>query len=414
MRVRTPSSLFLLTLAALLAACGPEAPSSAQQYAAASAAAAVARAGGQPVTVMSRNLYLGADLGRAVAATTQKDFLDATSTIWAYINVNRFDVRAEGIADEIDATGAELVGLQEAWTWRYRDTGPVPCEAKALTPDSADLASWPDTTVRYDYVQLVLDALAARGLSFRAASTVELTDLQAPIVKTTEPLTFACIRGTDHGVILARDDVQTRGAQAHVYENLLSFTIALAGQPPVQLPVKRGWVSVEAKPHDAPLGAPPREAEWFTFASTHLEAYAAPVREAQAAELRAALVLLRRVILVGDLNSHPGTEGEAVLTAPGGLADVWQLVNSNDSGYTSPYPEILLVPENAPDAVLSERIDYVRVEGRLTPLAAGVVGTTAAERIPLPDDPTQTLWPSDHAGLWATIRLDPARIASNH
>jgi endonuclease/exonuclease/phosphatase family metal-dependent hydrolase len=334
---------------------------------------------------MSRNLYLGAELLPVIAAGNEQEFLAATTTVWAHVNVNRFDVRAEGIADEIAATGAELVGLQEAYTWRYRE---------------ADVAP-EDATVVYDYVQLVLDALAARGLAYRAVASVELFDFEAPILKSVEPLTLAYVRTTDHGVILAREDVQTRNPQAHVYENLLP--VSVLGQ---QLPVKRGWVSVEARRREAPGGAPPREAEWFTFVSTHLEAYAAPYRIAQAQELAAALSSMRRVILVGDLNSHPGEEGEAVL-AGAGLADVWPIVNDGDPGYTSPYAELLTVPA----ITLSERIDYVMIRGALTPVDAGVVGTTAAERIPVPGEADVALWPSDHAGVWATIRLDPAWLA---
>jgi endonuclease/exonuclease/phosphatase family metal-dependent hydrolase/predicted small lipoprotein YifL len=402
MRVRTPSFLLLSALAATLAACGPAAVPPAQ-----SASAARAPASGvsdQLVTVMSRNLYLGAELLPVIAAGNEQEFLAATTTVWAHVNVNRFDVRAEGIADEIAATGAELVGLQEAYTWRFRDTGAEPCVPQPLSPSDVADASWPESTIVYDYVPLILDALDARGLHYHAVATVALFDLQAPILNLTNaPPTFACVRATDHGVILARDDVQTRDAQAHVYETLLPVTVL--GQ---QVLVPRGWVSVEARRQEAPGGAPPREAEWFTFASTHLEAYAAQFRIAQAQELAAALSAMRRVILVGDLNSHPGEEGEAVLAAAG-LTDVWPVVNDGDPGFTSPYAELLTVPE----ITLSERIDYVMVEGRLTPLAAGVVGTSQGDRIPVPDEEGAALWPSDHAGVWATIRLDPASVATN-
>jgi Endonuclease/Exonuclease/phosphatase family len=356
---------------------------------------------GTTVRVMTRNLYLGAELTPVIAAQSELEFLQATTKVWENVNINRFDVRAEGIADEIAATGAELVGLQEAYTWRFRDTGTTPCVPQPFSPSGVASADWPDTTVRYDYVQLILDELAARGLEYHAVATVSLFDLQAPIFTSAAP-TFGCVRATDHGVILARDDVQTRDPQAHVYETLLP--VSVLGQ---QLFVPRGWVSVEARGHEAPDGAPPREAEWFTFASTHLEAYFAPVRIAQAQELAAALSSARRVILVGDLNSHPGEEGEAVLAAAG-LADVWPIVNDGDPGFTSPYDELLTKAE----ITLSERIDYVMVEGRLTPLEAGVVGTAQADRIPVPNT-EDALWPSDHAGVWATIRLDPASVAAN-
>jgi hypothetical protein len=85
-------------------------------------------------------------------------------------------------------------------------------------------------------------------------------------------------------------------------------------------------------------------------------------------------------------------------------------VNDGDPGCTSPYNEDLTIAE----ITLSERIDYVMVHGRLTPLEAGVVGTSQSDRIPVPDEPDVALWPSDHAGVWATIRLDPAWLARRH
>jgi endonuclease/exonuclease/phosphatase family metal-dependent hydrolase len=142
--------------------------------------------------------------------------------------------------------------------------------------------------------------------------------------------------------------------------------------------------------------------ETFRFVNTHLEAYAPGVRTLQAQELAAAVLAdsPARVILVGDLNSLPGTEGHAVLLSAG-FGDVWTELDLGDPGFTSPYPELL----SDPTLELTERIDYVLVRGPVASLAAAVVGADAADRV-------DGLWPTDHAGVVATLRLlDPRFFA---
>src|SRR5512141_112320 len=70
-----------------------------------------------PVPVLTRNLYLGADLTPVIQATDGAQFLAATTAVWAMVQRNDFHVRARAIADEIAWTQPALVGLQEAYTW---------------------------------------------------------------------------------------------------------------------------------------------------------------------------------------------------------------------------------------------------------------------------------------------------------
>src|SRR6266436_2553331 len=102
----------------------------------------------------------------------------------------------------------------------------------------------------------------------------------------------------------------------------------------------------------------------------------------------------RPVILVGDLNSHPGTEGAAILGGAG-FRDVWAALHPARPGLTCCWPEDLTKTEPG----FSERIDYVLVRGPLEPRAAAVSGTELALRV-------AGLWPSDHGGLFAELRLE--------
>jgi endonuclease/exonuclease/phosphatase family metal-dependent hydrolase len=322
--------------------------------------------GNKHLTVMSRNLYLGADLTPILAAGSAEAFVGAVTGAWLDVVANDFSVRADAIADEIAEARPHLVGLQEAYLWRTQTPG-----------DALAGGTTPATDVAYDYVALLLAALADRGLEYRVVSELTLFDFEAPTALGLD------VRTTDRSVILARADVRTARPRGAVYETLLP--ISVLGQA-ISLP--RGWTAVDAKERGA----------WVTFVNTHTEAYAAEVRVAQAAELAAILEEHEgRVILVGDLNSEPGTESEAVL-ADAGFEDAWALAGGGD-GLTCCFPELL----SATEPGLGERIDYVLLRGAVSPRAVDVVGEA-------PEDRVGGLWPSDHAGVVAALRLGNPRF----
>ena len=138
----------------------------------------------------------------------------------------------------------------------------------------------------------------------------------------------------------------------------------------------------------------------FTFFDTHLESFYAPVRVAQAAELAAIVnATSGPVVLAGDLNSLPGTEGEGVLTAPpalggAGLEDAWGTLHPRLPGLTCCFSELL----SNPAWTLDQRIDYVLLRD-VRPLTARVFGDVPGSRF-------LGLWPSDHAGLTASLKFE--------
>jgi endonuclease/exonuclease/phosphatase family metal-dependent hydrolase len=157
--------------------------------------------------------------------------------------------------------------------------------------------------------------------------------------------------------------------------------VAVLGQTVL---VKRGWVSVDVK----------YRGEQLRFVSTHLESFHPGVRQAQAAELATMLSGEKgQVILVGDLNSHPGTEGAAILVGAG-FTDTWAALNPTDPGLTCCWPEDL----TSTSPPFSERIDYVLTRGIAGPVAARITGDDLASRV-------SGLWPSDHGGLFAELRI---------
>lgn len=381
--------LFLPVLCAVLAACGGSGPTAASSAPVSVSAVDPGNAGGNKfLTVMSWNLYLGAEVTPVLQATNQTELLAASTAAWAMVVKNDFHVRAAALADQVAEVDPELIGLQEAYTWRYGDA--------------------PETVqVVYDYVQSLLDELAARGVRYRVAARTTLSDLEAPVLRSVDPLVLAYVRGTDSEVILAREDVQTQNPESHVFPAEHLLQVSVLGEP---FSIQRGWASVEVK----------HQGVWLRFASTHLEAYHPYYRALQAQDLAAALASeARPLVLVGDLNSDPLDETSvdgvpnrlAYLTLVGsGLGDSWLAVHPGDPGFTDPFPEDLTVP----DLALDERIDFVLFHGALTPKAMAVVGADPSARacgVNLAGAEV-CLWPSDHASPWATLRLeDPKFLA---
>ena len=80
-----------------------------------------------------------------------------------------------------------------------------------------------------------------------------------------------------------------------------------------------------------------------------------------------------------------------------GLTDVWSVANAGKDGFTGSQEEDLL---NTPSA-LSERIDLIFVRGAddISVVKAAIVGADLEDRTP------SGLWPSDHAGVVASVRL---------
>jgi endonuclease/exonuclease/phosphatase family metal-dependent hydrolase len=259
---------------------------------------------GHVATVMTRNLYLGADLAPAIGAPDLRSFVAATGGVLRQVTATNFPVRAKGLAREILEANPDLVGLQEVALWR---TG-APSIAPLLgAPKSA-------TTVRYDFLELLLEQLNACGERYEPVVVEEEFDLEAPADENgiagdgAAPIANAELnaRLTMRDVILERvgAGVRVENPEGAHFEHLL--TLPVLGSP---VTVTRGWTKVDARVR----GSAP-----FRFVNTHLESFdpasvRPSLRAAQASELVARFgpeSADRPVVLVGDLNSDDDTVSE--------------------------------------------------------------------------------------------------------
>lgn len=335
--------------------------------------------GNKVIGVGSRNLYLGSELGEAMTAQTFEEFLIATTNIWLRVVRNDFHIRVQALADEIAARRPALVGLQEAYTWRIQVPGDW---SSPFDPPNA-------SQVVYDYVPELLAALAERDLVYRVVADQQEIDFEAPtLIPDGSPPLGIDIRMTDHDAILAREDITTGNPTGKVFDDLMPLVILGIDFPPG---IPRGYVTVDAKVRG----------EWLTFASAHLESFdpGGVIRTLQGEEYAGLAELEGPVIAVGDFNSAPGTWAAAAMT-DAGFEDVWAALYPEDPGLSCCWPEEL--SEISPP--LDERDDYVFTHGLLEPRSAELTGEELADRY-------GGLWPSDHAGLFATLRIEDARFS---
>ena len=380
MRRLLPSAFAALTVIGC-ADAGPTATPSLTTTASdagAPSAAALPNAGARGLTVMTRNLYLGADIFAVVEGDPRGIPLRVTQA-WQHIQMMNFPERAGRIAEEIAASSPALVGLQEVPLYRIDPTG-----------DAAFGGTHPATIVALDYLATLQGALAARGQCYNVAASNLLTDVELPAVTSPAP-TFIDIRYTDRDVILARCDVPTNDARSGVYTDRLVFNAGGA-----TIPALRGWASTLAT-----VGG-----VTFRFADTHLETDGSPaIQVAQASELLRTLASeTHPIVLVCDCNSAADgsqTATYGMLTGRGGFDDAWSEAHPRDPGYTSSLPDGYFT-----DPQLRTRIDLVLARygfgaspdaGIVGGVHADIVGETPAERT------ASGLWPSDHAGVVATL-----------
>ncbi len=269
------TSLVALALAALMVMAA--APSPAVPPGEPGGKAPAASAPGKPITVMTRNVYLGADINRPITAALTAEALgggtpeilvalaNGTEATRAIVDDTDFHVRARLLADEIKRTSPDLIGLQEVALWRSGDL-----ELGLLGVANAE-------DVDYDFLEILLDELHAQGARYTAAVVGDRADVESPSF-TGSPYDGTIggserdVRLTMRDVILVRDNASLRVTDTHdeIFEHNLSLGVA-----GVDFDFDRGyqWADVRAG------------GQSFRFVNTHLEAFSSNIALAQAHQM---------------------------------------------------------------------------------------------------------------------------------
>jgi endonuclease/exonuclease/phosphatase family metal-dependent hydrolase len=424
----------------LVAGCGVAAPRSSLTGENSAATAVVAdpagpdRHGGRDLRVMTRNLYLGADILAVADAAGPAEALAAANAAWAGVQATRFPDRARVIAREIGEARPDVVALQEVTTWRLG--APVACLAGGpVPPVAADVAQ--------DFLAILLHALAREDLHYEVAAQITSMDVELCIGDPADPSTLGDLRYTDHDVILVRRGVAWRDpmlppapwlpglvpapvAPAPGDRNGALYAMALADGTPATAfftvggssdPVFswRGLAAVEVARSD----------RWVRVLATHVEdtlpslaTMGLPpwlfqaLQDAQIVALAGALwadpATSLPTVVLGDFNVYvepadpsPATYAfltggafplDPALDGASPLRDAWTALRPGDWGFTWGFSPDLR------SGRLSTRLDLVLATPDVTPREIERTGTR---------DRTRTgLHPSDHAGLRATLRIE--------
>jgi hypothetical protein len=351
------------------------------------------------ITVMSQNLYLGVNLDVLLTAETPADVLVGFQQL---VTSNAFDAanpdfgprRLRDVAWQIVAESPHLVGLQEVTTYEF---------------EFADAS-----TSTLDFIAVIkgwLDAFFLMGLT-----PYQWTPIVNPLVETpslTLPLPSGDLTVTHHdaGAILVRSDVGILGAPVlETFEAVETFSVF-----GIDFPFWRGYEAVTVSV----------EGRELVFVNTHLE-----VQRFEATQLAQAEELIEfmdaqslPVVAVGDFNSAANhdapeeqTSGSYHLLRQAGFADVWLRQSHSVGGVTCCQAGDLT---NA-DSELTQRLDLVLARWGPAGFAGQadmeVVGEESTDQISFTAlDPFTlstlplTLWPSDHAGVVATLWPAPGR-----
>jgi endonuclease/exonuclease/phosphatase family metal-dependent hydrolase len=350
--------------------------------------AALALGDGPGITVMSQNMYLGANIDLLLTAESAEE-VGLVFQQLATSNAGDFG-RAAKLALQIVEHAPHLVGLQEVTTYAF-DFGGGP--------------------VVLDYLDVLLQYL--NYFHYVAAMTPYTWAAYRNELATPDPFVmpgFPAATYVDADAILVRSDVEVLGA-ATLEKFAVNETFSVAGNEFVNW---RGYMAVTAS-----VGG-----HLVRFGNTHLEVqHYADTQEAQAAEMIAAFAdETIPVILVGDFNSAANPHApDAAKTASyrmfrnAGYADIWLREAHSVGGATCCQAPDLTNPES----LLDERLDLVLVRwgkagfgGRTS---MDVIGEEPGDRITVMLKISEelsvpvTLWPSDHAGVVATLWPAPGQ-----
>ena len=347
----------------------------------------------QKITVMTQNLYLGADVAEALKL--MPDIAAAAQYLWESVRDTDFPARAPALAAEAATINPVVIGLQEATTW-------------SCTPDASTAP-----VVVFDFTSDYLKATAKNGPGYVVATKDGAKAFSPgyaiePIVGATvvrDPARFQPLFGTDQAscgfqiadALLVRSDMAERVTAVGVgtYDDVLEVI-------PGFITVERGyaWADLDL------------DGTTVRFVTTHLESVWSPNVEPNSVRQARQLLQITSevtgpIVVMGDFNAdprdprgpgdlNPAGQPESSAACRGRTCNAyWIMV---DGGFTDAGPDVtdsknatwgadetLAGPDldRVPAAVASgnrvgytERLDYVFARGEIRIVSSEVVGNT--------------------------------------
>jgi Endonuclease/Exonuclease/phosphatase family len=375
---------------------------------------------GHQLTVMTRNLYLGADLTPALQASGIPGAVDAAYQIEQQVHRTKFpSVRAALLANEIKKRKPDVVGLQEAALWRTGpyDLGAVTTGPKAtqIDPQGGDFLSDLLAKLNKGGKKGKKAAGAAKKkkppLQYRIAVVKQEFDFELPINPsgtggltpcTTNPSSCHNERLTMRDAILVKKGVKISNASSGTFNTLLQVKVGGA----LAVNVTRGWTAVDAKVNGKKVHVVDSHLEAFDSGSSNTgsDGKTYPkggIREAQAKQLIAPdgpTASKHPTLLIGDFNSDSPVHGDQAdpgdaLAYRALLAGGW-----SERAFTPPpFGCCIQDPNlsNPSSTGVTHRVDHVMSNSKKVKFKKGGLTTTYANG----------LWSSDHYGVWSQLQV---------
>jgi endonuclease/exonuclease/phosphatase family metal-dependent hydrolase len=356
------------------------------------------------IELMTQNLYVGADIFR-VFGGAECGPLQSVGDIFATVEATNFPERAEAIADLVQRNRPHVIGLQEVALIR----GQTPSDGAIVVNPDGTFTFLPNAQdLIYDYLQILLDALAARGLDYVevAGATASNADVEFPMASFDEDCNFTSIpmdlRLTDRDVILVRGDLETANAVSANFAATLPVQIPVGPGQVLSFEFTRGFGAA-----DVTVGK-----RTYRVANTHLEVGDGgdPASPVNAVQFFQALELIGTVTptplplaVMGDFNSSPNPldARPAYATMLGaGYLDLWTVRQGPpDPGYTCCQDEALRNPASELDSRIDLVFTRLPEDAALMPIRSEVVGDADNEKT------ASGMWASDHAGVVTTLKF---------
>lgn len=388
-------------------------------------------------SVMTRNIYLGADVG--VALELLPDFPSAAQFMWDQMRATDFEKRSKALAKELVLYKPDVVGIQEATKWVCK---------KGIFSRKKTI---------YDFLQLLIDETKRQGVGYSLATkegkSAFNTGFSIPAIPrltvVRDPTLFTPIFGEESAscgfeiadAILIRDDFNGEITQVGNSEYKEYYTVV-----PLVMEIYRGysWVDLEA------------DGKTIRFVTTHLESLfdeeLEPHSSIQVTQLIADLAATKSpLVVMGDFNADPRDPRGKREPNPGGQPTesgackrqeqevssfkfdstcnaYWKMIEAGyeDVGPNSLDPQnftwglsaLLDGPDPAREATgkkwgnpfgFTERLDYIFIRGGLSVSKSELVSNNSPANTSFwncePLQEKSKCSPSDHAGLFTRLVL---------
>ncbi len=352
------------------------------------------------VTVMSRNLYLGADVG--VALKLIPDFPAAAQYMWSQVKANDFSQRAPKLAQEAITNNADVIGIQEATTW-YCKKNAWSKKVEVLNFTKEFLAA--TKALGHEYVLAEFDGKQAFNPGYSIAAVPFLTMVN-------DPSTFQPLFGQDKAAcgfvigdaLAIKKELADKVLKVGTTEYVDTYSIV-----PTLMTIYRGYAWADINIGNQPV----------RFVTTHLESIWDEGKVPNAAKQATQLVedlkeTTMPLVIVGDFNSdprdprpqgapNPGEQPIASDACPAGQHNCSSYWIMKDAKFTEADPAPLL-PQNyswgmsallaGPDKArylaskemgnkfgFSDRLDYVFVKNGVAAVESKIIGNTWPDNV---------------------------------